>query len=162
MDGEREYIIFHDFGERLPEGHSPDAWPIHITMASWFVLDRTTHVEMVDTVRSIASSCKPFLYKAGETAMFGVNHDIPVTTLVDLESMLAELHTTLMDDLGKIGCRFVTTDMNWESDLYTPHISHKPDYAIPTASQEFNDLTIASRLIDGHGIKAIDAVLQLG
>lgn len=161
MTDETEYIIFHDYREHMPEGETPKKWPMHITLASWYVLDTTESQEMIDTVQSIALNCTPFLFKAGEEAMFGPNNDTPVTLINDLEGMLSKLHITLLEDLGKIGCRFINSDSDWILSNFKPHITHMAGEEVPTCNVEFDSLTIASRNIRDHSKKLIEKVIPL-
>lgn len=97
-------------------------WPLHITVVTPF----STHASLDDVARLIAetsAAVASFEVTAGEGALFGRRHDIPVT-LVEHDARLTDLHEALVGALTPLvspGGRTL------QQSLYRPHVTSKGD-----------------------------------
>lgn len=133
-------MIVHDL-ENYPKGKCFSEWPLHITVVFYFNLEGNDENEIIEHISKIAQDIGPIYIKAGDTAMFGPNNDIPVTKLHD-DGKLILLHNHLISELTKLGCHF--TDLTYIDD-YIPHISHIETQKGP-ASYTINSLSIVKKL----------------
>ena len=97
-------------------------WPLHVTVVPPF----STHASVDDVARVIAetsSAVAPFEVTAGEGAMFGRRHDIPVT-LVEDDARLTDLHDALVGALAPLASMGGRT---LQQAQYRPHVTSKGD-----------------------------------
>lgn len=61
----------------------------------------------------------------GRNAMYGEAYDIPVVEILDPSNKLHELHSMLLNDIGRVGCRFINFNFAWAGENYSPHATMK-------------------------------------
>ncbi len=136
-------MIMHDL-EGLQAGTQGTKWPAHITVVPFFTTEAGRETEIVDVVGAIGREVGSFPLKAGETAWYGPNNDIPATRIDDVEGGLRELHMKLVNGLGSTGCQFA--DLGYALDNYSPHSSHTGRDVLPAEIFVCDAISIVRKL----------------
>lgn len=137
-----EYFLANIINPKIEDGSVVEKWPLHITVIPPFELNNIDEETIIDYVSecgrklgviklgygAIRSGVIPI--EVGNTDMFGINNDIPVIKILDPSNKLHELHSTLLNNLGKIGCNFINLDPMWSGDNYSPHATYKNNPAL--------------------------------
>lgn len=100
------------------ESFTVAAWPLHVTLVEPFATDRPADVVAV-ALGGVGRTARTISCTAGERAMFGRRHDVPVTLIRD-GGELAALRATALAALAAadIDAGHVRTD-------YRPHVTVK-------------------------------------
>ena len=69
-------------------------WPLHVTLLEPFTTDRPDEI-VAAVLREVASGARPIRSTAGESALFGRRHDVPVTLIHDGGELSALRATTI-------------------------------------------------------------------
>ena len=100
------------------ESFTVAAWPLHVTLVEPFATDRPD--ELVTAVLgSVAREARTIISTAGESALFGRRHDVPVTLIRDggeIAALRAKALTAL--NAAEIDAVRLRTD-------YRPHVTVK-------------------------------------
>jgi 2'-5' RNA ligase len=117
-----DLILVHLVDER-PIGtqfeRTRNAWPLHITIAPWFMADEHVATQCLTTV---AASITPFAVQVGERQLFGGDHDIPVNVIRPQDQQsLKHLHKAFVAALRGAAASFVSEQ--WMGDRYRAHIT---------------------------------------
>lgn len=101
----QKYVIVK-FLESVADGTEFDAkhWPLHVTLASNFVVDRKS-VGLFDKLTELASSENPVTTTTGDDDYFGSQKQVHVTTLV-MSQELQTLHNHIIALLKDLGATF--------------------------------------------------------
>lgn len=138
MPTNSEYFISHVIDADLPSGLRVKRLPLHMTVISPFRIPTKISEDLVlermkqsgrelGAIKlgfgAIRSGAIPI--EIGNKAMFGENNDLPVVEILDPSGKLAKLHTTLLGDLGRIGCEYINLNPEWVGANYSPHATMK-------------------------------------
>jgi 2'-5' RNA ligase len=104
----------------VPTSVNRDAWPVHVTIASNFVVDVSEATAVSSLLESCALDLTAFAVRLGPTAFFGVNADLPV--LLAPHQSFDRLHTALGTGLSRLS-GFVATEPDYWFEGYRPHAS---------------------------------------
>lgn len=101
----QKYVIVK-FLEPIADGSEFDAkhWPLHVTLASNFVIDRKA-VRLFEELTELATSEKPVTTAASEDDYFGPEKQVHVTTLT-MTPELQSLHSRIIALLKSLGAIF--------------------------------------------------------
>ena len=133
-----DYIVVH-LVERREVGTTFEkrraVWPLHITLASWFVA--TDVSKILQALQTAADAQKPFKLQVGSKELFGHDHDIPMNVIANQEPVKA-LHETLTAAIKQAGVAFESD--HWSGEKYRAHITQHHD----NANQEGDTVTIGN------------------
>lgn len=133
-----EFFISHTIDEEFPPGAKFEHWPLHMTVVPPFEISSVASTDMVLESMSkngrklspielgygvIRSGAIPI--EIGRKAMYGDDYDIPVVEILDPSNKLHELHSMLINDIGRVGCRFLNINFAWAGENYSPHATMK-------------------------------------
>jgi len=137
-------FVMHDL-----EGHYPGThfhhWPQHIILTPLLVpKPGLTRAEVFGCITDTLSSVSPFYIKAGELALYGRNNDIPVIEIEDETGRLREVHSSLIENLGSLGCYF--DSLEHSLSRYSPHVKSKPINLLSDQPYLVTSVTIGEKL----------------
>lgn len=153
-----EYLIFHNIEQTFSHRQALARWPLHITVVTPFRIPNDKERALRDLVRDIAFEQSPIYVQPGEETLFGPNHDVSVTKVVDASGELQGLHERFLRDLGLVGCHEI--DMTYAGDKYSPHFAWKRGVWTPDSDEPFyvDTLSIAKKT---GGVKSMLETLRL-
>ena len=122
MRQEHEYILIHDISDSLAVEQTVKRVPLHLTIVHWFTFSEGSNEEsMMSSVQQFTQKLAQFNYKGVKREMFGLDFDIPVTT-IEKSNQITQLHVGLIEAAGlNVRSQFVGIDG------YHPHISDTDD-----------------------------------
>lgn len=135
-------------GERFVD----EPLPRHVTIQQWFMLEHVPAFK--NALQNFATTLAPIEIKAGETAEYGPNNDVPVR-LVRSIGRLASLHTKT----GELVERFGGTLKNpeWAGDGYSPHVTYVDGIALE--EDEAITLRTLEMIKREDGVRSVEMVL---
>ena len=144
LEQSRSLYVMHDF-----EAHQPGErflhWPQHVTLTPLFVRkEGISRAKVINHITEIVGSVSPFYIEAGELASYGEENDIPVYKIIDRSGRLCELHTSLIENLGSLGCVFDSLD--YSLDKYSPHVKDKEVNILTDQPHLVTSVTIGDKL----------------
>ena len=122
------YLVFHDLEHNESDSKLKD-WPLHLTLTPPFTLSGVKEYRAADLIASVVEDIEPFKIEIGDEDAYGPNNERVVTKLNDNEGILKKLHTSLIERLGAIGCKF--SDLTYALENYSAHISHQAKKELP-------------------------------
>ena len=133
-----EFFISHIIDQTTVQGKIIERWPLHMTVVPPFQIPSEMNEEIILgcmsksghslekielSYGSIRSGAIPI--EIGNKAMFGEYNDIPVVEILDPSGELHRLHSLLIRELGKVGCKFLDFNPDWNGPNYSPHATMK-------------------------------------
>ncbi|POH63567.1 MULTISPECIES: 2'-5' RNA ligase family protein [Cryobacterium] len=107
---------------RVGAGFAVAEWPLHVTVLAPFLTDADPG-DVGHAIRLAVENQAPLTVVAGEDALFGRRHTIPVTMLLPHEG-LTRLHRTLVDTLRPFAA--APDEPAFTGDGFRAHVTHKP------------------------------------
>lgn len=129
-----DYILVH-LVEPSPTGaqfeRTRGAWPLHITLATWFSCDDVDGLRQ--KLGELANTSRPFVISVGGEALFGPNNDVPVNVIAD-QAEITRLHELLAQTVQASGGEFEPAV--WIDKGYRAHITHHGDHRRRSGDKE--------------------------
>jgi 2'-5' RNA ligase len=133
-----EYFIAHTIDRTYPNSKIVERWPLHLTVIPPFYITPKANEDIVlEEIAQCGLGLGPIKLNYGEIRsgvipieignieMFGPKNDIPVVEILDPSNRLHELHSSLLSELGRIGCKYINLNPDWAGDNYSPHATTK-------------------------------------
>ena len=133
-----EFFICHIIDGAPTPRETLERWPLHMTvippfeMPIWIETDKVLECiadagHNLDAIELSCGHIRPgaIPIEIGHEAMFGDYNDIPVVEILDPSGELHKLHSTLLLELGRIGCKFINFNEEWNGLNYSPHATMK-------------------------------------
>jgi hypothetical protein len=111
----------------LPVGAKFKPSELHVTILPWFALE-TEELPFLNWFYKHFDEVEAFDAIADRRAMFGPNHDVPVSIL-EPEAKFLELHKIALSWFGAVGARWAEKDP-YVGDDYVPHVSQRRGYVL--------------------------------
>lgn len=133
-----EFFICHMIDGAPAPKEVLERWPLHMTVAPPFWIPSETIINEVlecisekgrglDAIKlsygEIRAGAIPL--EIGHAAMFGEYNDIGIRQILDPSGELHKLHSSLILELGRIGCGFKEYNPAWNMENYSPHATAK-------------------------------------
>ena len=107
---------------RVGDSFAVAAWPLHVTVLPPFLTDAAPG-DIADAIRAAVSGQSPHTVTAGEDALFGRRHDIPVSLVLPHDG-LTRLHHTLVAALRPFAAE--PDEPAFTGSGFRAHVTHKP------------------------------------
>lgn len=92
--------------------------PLHVTIQQYFTLDNSR--PFLNSLMNYAIGLRPFEVTGKERRLFGLNLNVPVTTLSHV-GKLTIIHAATQDIIERHGGELENED--WHGDGYNPHVT---------------------------------------
>lgn len=144
---------------RTGESFAVHDWPLHITVLAPFTTDAAAH-EITQAIASAVAGQPAITAVAGEGALFGRRHTVPVT-LIEENGALERMHRALVDAVRPLAA--APDEPAFTGPEFRPHVTTKRHGGV-TAGERFTLTQVA--LVDmaprsaPHG-RAVLATLPL-
>lgn len=134
-----EYTVAHFIDTPIPSGTQVDAWPLHMTVISPFIItEKSREADVLERIKQAGQEIGPLRLLNGgiiapgavplvpaERDFYGEARDIEVVKIEDPSDQLVNLHKNLLVSLGRLGCGFLGLNPQWSGDNYHPHATTK-------------------------------------
>lgn len=120
IDRQRYWIAY--FFDDLPVSAQFETGALHITIATWFVLDIGEN-ELLKSFASKFTGLNSFEVKVGEPAKFGPQK-VVLVSLLKPHKQLADLHERALSMMAETKARWAVKDPHSGPD-YMPHIRYR-------------------------------------
>ncbi|HSX44388.1 MAG TPA: 2'-5' RNA ligase family protein [Candidatus Saccharimonadales bacterium] len=155
-----EYILAYVIGS-LPEEKNFIAWPLHITLMPWFILDnQKSETEAAILLAELFAKYEPMQLKTSSQALFGPRNTVPVqeiNTSPELQRLHNDVLKLLQDKQWDIAAKHYT------GATFRPHITLKKGKQVPhTLTLDKIHLVKAPIADPRTRVKKVMRVLPLG
>jgi len=132
---------------RVGTGFAVAEWPLHVTVLAPFLTDAAPG-DVGDAIRLAVADQEPLTVVAGEDALFGRRHNIPVSLLLPHEG-LTRLHHTLVAAIRPFAA--APDEPAFTGDGFRAHVTHKPPARIhPGQSLILSQIALVDMLPRTH------------
>ena len=132
---------------RVGDSFAVATWPLHVTVLPPFLTDAAPG-DIADAIRGAVQAQHPLTVTAGDDALFGRRHNIPVTLVLPHEG-LTGLHHTLVAALRPFAAE--PDEPAFTGDGFRAHITHKPPARLhPGAHVTLTQIALVDMLPRAH------------
>lgn len=131
--------------------------PHHCTIMHWFRTGASVE-QTVEAIAPVLAKTPAVELRAGEPALFGPNHDVPVH-LIEPSKILHELHLRVLSTLS--GVEIVHTEPSYTAAGFHPHVTTQSEGDFPTSSKH---VSRHASIIEAHDIQRVkgkEAVVKI-
>ena len=117
-EGITRFYLAHDISA-LPVGTRFIKNPPHVTQTPPALVEQSRMPEVEEYLENVAAQTDAIALKSMGLMLVGHRAEPTLATRFENNETLAELHQSLINGLGKLGCEFVS--LQWALNGYTPH-----------------------------------------
>ncbi|WEO77255.1 2'-5' RNA ligase family protein [Cryobacterium sp. SO2] len=132
---------------RVGDSFAVSAWPLHVTVLPPFLTDSPA-ADIAAAMADVARTRPPLTVAAGEDALFGRRHDVPVSLIVPSEE-LTTLHQALLAAIRPFAAE--PDEPAFTGPGFRPHVTQKPPARLnPGAVLTLTQLALVDMLPRAH------------
>ncbi|TFD93344.1 hypothetical protein E3T61_04400 [Cryobacterium lactosi] len=132
---------------RVGDSFAVAEWPLHVTVLPPFLTDAAPG-DIMDAIRAAVLGREPLTVVAGDDALFGRRHNIPVTLILPHDG-LTGLHRTFVEALRPFATE--PDEPAFTGSGFRAHVTHKPPARLrPGAQVTLTQLALVDMLPRAH------------